>query len=133
MVGRRGICKNTLIMSLQNKKVWVYFNLHKKLFSIRHKGKVIAHLDKVFLTNAIFKVSEAGRKRVIRDKRKNVHAYVVGNIENGNLKKGLGLTYNPYLFENFVTEIDQKPVRSAKKVMLQVTNKKAKIFAAEIE
>lgn len=117
----------------KNKRVWVYFNLHKKLFSVRYRGRVVAHLDKVFLTNAIFKVSEKGRQRVLRKKSKNVHAYVVGNIEEGSIKKGVGLTYNPYLFENFVTQIDQKPVRSAKKVMLQVTNKKAKIFAAEIE
>jgi hypothetical protein len=46
-----------------------------------HKGKVIAHVDNIIVANPTFKVSEAGRQRVFKEKRKNVHAGVVGEIE----------------------------------------------------
>ena len=66
-------------------KVRVYFNLHRKCFSIKAdegpaKGKVIAHADDVILGNVTSKVSETGRDRVRRTKRKEVHAYVCGEL-----------------------------------------------------
>jgi len=115
-------------------RVEVYFNLHEKCFSIRHKKKVISHLNEVFLSNAIFKVSEAGRQRVLKQKRKNVHAFVVGDIEIGKLRAGIEIKYDPYRFKSFVTEIDSKPVRSAKYVSLSLTrDKRSKIIALDIE
>jgi hypothetical protein len=115
-------------------RVKVYFNLHKKLYSVQHKGLVIDHLNEVVLTNAVFKVNESGRQRVLKEKRKNVHAYVIGDIQAGRIKKGLEITYNPYLFENFVTEIEKKPVRSAERVMLYLTKeKRTKIKAIGVD
>jgi hypothetical protein len=115
-------------------KTYVYFNLRKKCFSIKRKGIVIAHADKVYVTNAEFKVSEAGRRRVLKDKRKNVHAYVVGDVCSGSIKDGVEVTYNPYLFKNFVTKIESRPVRSAESVLLTLTpDKKAKIVASKID
>ncbi len=66
-------------------KVSVYFNLHRKVFSIRAeegpcKGKVIAHADDVMLGDVSFTVSAAGRERVRREGRKNVHAFVKGKL-----------------------------------------------------
>ena len=68
-------------------RVFVYFNLHKKCLSVKalegeSKGRVIAHADSVELVNATFKVSQAGRQRVLRERRKNVHAGVVGTMTN---------------------------------------------------
>jgi hypothetical protein len=64
-------------------KVRVYFNLHKKLLSIQTKvngaWKVISHRQSVSLSDVTFKVSECGRQRVIKNKRKNVHAYICGH------------------------------------------------------
>lgn len=66
-------------------KVKVYFNLHKHCFSVvslekgDSYGKVVAHVSEIMLSEVKFKVSEAGRQRVLREKRKNVHAYCVGN------------------------------------------------------
>ena len=62
-------------------KVKVYYNLHKKCYSIvslekENYGRVIKHENYVPLTNAQFKVSEKGRQRVLREQKKNVHAYV---------------------------------------------------------
>jgi len=44
-----------------------------------HKGKVIDHVLGLALKDATFKVSRAGRERVIREQRKNVHAGVQGS------------------------------------------------------
>jgi len=66
-------------------RVFVYFNLHRKCWSVRalngrYKGRVVAHCDRVLLTDVEFRVSEAGRQRVLREGRKNVHAGVVGSL-----------------------------------------------------
>ena len=54
----------------------IYFNLHKKVFSIRNKGKVVEHATAVTVTYPKFIVQPAGRAKVLRDKVKNVHAFV---------------------------------------------------------
>lgn len=61
----------------------VYRNLNNGSWSIRSSdsGLIVAHGQAVLLVNAEFKVSEAGRQRVIQEKRKNVHAHIEGEIE----------------------------------------------------
>lgn len=56
----------------------IYFNLHKKTFSIKSKktGLVIGLEKELILHNVTPKVYEKGRQRVIKEKRKNVHAYL---------------------------------------------------------
>ena len=92
-------------------RVFVYYNLHKHTWSIRalegpRKGLVIAHSDTVLLSDARGRVSQAGRKRVLRDKRKNVHAGIVGTLvhtEGEGYFPGLDeVTYNPYKYASFV-------------------------------
>jgi len=91
-------------------KVFVYFNLHKKCFSVKAlegmmKGRVIAHRDSLHLQDVTFKVSEKGRQRVIRERRKNVHAGVVGNWNDlcyTEHLEGKELTYDPYKYDSFV-------------------------------
>jgi hypothetical protein len=66
-------------------RVRVYWNLHRKEWSIQThtKGKgwrVFAHGSSVWLKDVTFKVSEAGRQRVISQRRKNVHAYAIGEL-----------------------------------------------------
>ena len=66
-------------------KVFVYFNLRSKLYSIKAlegpaKGRVVAHASDVIIKDATFKVSEAGRQRVLREKHKNVYAGVQGHL-----------------------------------------------------
>jgi len=87
-------------------KVRVYFNLHKKLLSVQTKvngrWKVIKHTDSISLADVKFKVSEAGRQRVLREKRKNVHAFIEG-MEIAELTEQIAqkVTYNPYKYEKF--------------------------------
>ena len=96
-------------------RVFVYFNLHKKLWSVKalegpEKGRVIAHRDVLTLVNPTPKVSQAGRLRVLSEGRKNVHAGITGEwepdwmgIENIDLTKPCAeVTYNPYKFKTFV-------------------------------
>lgn len=98
-------------------RVFVYFNLHKKLWSVKAlegdmKGRVIAHKRELTLTNATPKVSEKGRQRVLQERRKNVHAGVVGewNATDPDInlpadRKYLGrLYYNPYYVNTFQLE-----------------------------
>lgn len=106
-------------------QVKVYFNLHKKVFSIKdtESGLVLAHGNNITLLDATFTVSEAGRLRVIAEKVKNVHAYVVGTY------KGAGdeycpsdlwseAYYNPYKVDSFVDSLSGNKVTTADEVNL---------------
>ena len=59
-------------------KVRVYWNLHRRKWSIQQGGLVIDHRDSLFLTKAHFTVREGGQKRVRESGHKNVHAFVCG-------------------------------------------------------
>jgi len=118
-------------------KVFVYFNLHKKCFSVKaldgeNKGKVVQHTDNVVLLLPEFKVSEAGRQRVLREKRKNVHAGVAGWLDvfdcPMNKDYYTQVRYNPYKYYSFVTN-DETPVYKGMVAHLTVTNKTPKIEA----
>jgi hypothetical protein len=96
------------LLSLTNHTVRVYWNLHKKKFSVQaHYGsgswRVVAHAEELMLKDVTFKVSEAGRQRVLRTGVKNVHAYVVGGlIPFVNPDKGRRVSYDPKVFDCFV-------------------------------
>ena len=120
-------------------KVFVYFNLHRKLFSIKAlegdmKGRVIAHRHTVLINDATFKVSEAGRQRVIREQRKNVHAGVSGTwFDDDDVQgrtnsfviiNGSAITYNPYKYNTFVHLYGEHPITSARVVALTVSESK---------
>ena len=62
--------------------VQVYRNLHNRLLSIQDAktGLVIGHATTVDLKDASFIVREAGRQRVLKEKKKNVHAFVKGTL-----------------------------------------------------
>lgn len=97
-------------------KVFVYYNLHKKTWSVKalsgpDKGRVVLHSDYVIVRNARGKVSEAGRQRVLREGRKNVHAGIVGEWSAYDITKlpSRKVTYNPYKYESFVYKDDETP------------------------
>jgi hypothetical protein len=104
---------------MNGEKVFVYKNLHKKCFSVKlvKTGRVIAHVNEIILRDAVFKVSEAGRQRVIREKRKNVHAGVVGIVADIKILCQLkGVTYNPYKNGSFIFRHDESPIYNAQVV-----------------
>lgn len=102
------------VSDLIGKSVYVYYNIRKRTFSVRYKGKVVCHTDSIYIDSPTFKVNDAGRQRVIRDKRKNVHAYVVGVVckprEIQNLAQ---VSYNPYENASFVYKWLGLPIRNA--------------------
>jgi len=64
-------------------KVRIYWNLHKGMWSVQcaKTRKVMGHATQVLVREAAFTVSEAGRQRVLKERKKNVHAFVVGELE----------------------------------------------------
>ena len=87
-------------------RVQVYYNLHKKRLSVRNRGKVIKHADIVALENVKFHVQPAGQAKVRKNKRKNVHAYVAGDLASkqsfSNAEELELVKYNPYKNDFFV-------------------------------
>ena len=84
---------------LAGRRVRIYYNLNNKCWSVKDMkmNRVVCHADELFLDFPLPVVSEAGRQRVIREKRKWVHAYIEGTVSpvprEGTWK---GISYNPY-------------------------------------
>ena len=74
----------------------VYFNLHRKCWSIQDGGtrRVRSHAEHAVIFGVRFRVSEAGRRRVQRERRKNVHAFATGEAY-GALDDGEPMKPNP--------------------------------------
>lgn len=117
------------------KKVMVYYNLHKHTFSVTYKDRLISHSDYVKLSDVEFRVRQGGRERVLKDKKKNVHSFVIGTLldyckypcenlpsePNNNI-----VTYNPYKYNSYVMKDTEEPVYRAGEV--EMINLRDKIF-----
>jgi len=111
MKSRMGLISEDINQDLIGKKVMVYYNLHKKTFSVQYQGKVVLYADYVKLVDVEFRVREGGKEKVRKEMRKNVHAFVIGKLmdycefpcedmppeTNDNV-----ITYNPYEYDSFV-------------------------------
>ena len=105
-------------------RVQVYRNLHKTdgghvWFSIKRGGVVVAHTTRVAIRDVEFRVNEKGRQRVLREKKKNVHALVTGCFwgigECGTVDGSF--YYNPYNCETFV-DADGEPLSRVRRAYL---------------
>ena len=106
--------------SNDNLQVRCYKNLHKNKISVQVKisgnWKVVYHAKSVDLINVTFKVSQSGREKVLREKKKNVHAFVCGKLvalDKGKRIQGEKVLYNPYKTKTFVLAGSGDPVASA--------------------
>lgn len=117
-------------------KAAVYRNLHKSCWSVRNRstGRVEMHADSVMVRDCTFRVGKAGRERVIREGRKNVHAGVYGTVEDSDCTSGLQVTgewvrvtYNPYKNSTFIDE-SGNPVFHASAVAMLADGK---VYARE--
>lgn len=62
-------------------KTWCYWNLHKQCVSYKlGSGGRVSHATSVVLDRVEFRVQPAGRKKVLEEKRKNVHSFVLGRL-----------------------------------------------------
>jgi hypothetical protein len=116
-------------------RVMVYYNLHKHTFSVRSNNRVVIHADYVKLVDVEFKVRQGGREKVVQDKQKNVHSFVIGTLvdycnypcedmpsePNNNI-----VTYNPYKYNSFVMKDTEESVYKAD--IVKMINSKNKIF-----
>ena len=116
-------------------RVMVYYNLHKKTFSVQYKGKIILYADYVKLGNVEFRVREGGKEKVRQEMRKNVHAFVIGDLLDycqypcENMPPETNdkvITYNPYKYDSFVKKDTEEPIYSANEI--DMINTKNKIF-----
>lgn len=96
-------------------KIFVYKNLHKKCWSIKSTktNLVVSYGHNFILKDCVFKVRESARQRVIKEKRKNVHAGVQGFLTSNVSKKWIKISYNPYKAGYFYTIKDNRPIYSA--------------------
>lgn len=85
------------------------------------KGRVVDVVDGVVLTDATFVVLEAGRNKVLKDRKPNPHAFVLGTVARTYplrtlrdtvdgvtlapaLRAGVRVGYDPHRFASFVRE-----------------------------
>ena len=109
--------------------VKVYWNIHKNCWSVLNSaGRVIAHEDTVHLTDATFIVRQGGRKRVLQEQRKNVHAFVKGTLSVCAETHAIKITYNPYKYDSFVEAYSKKPIFNTNTVMLMVNGSKGEVW-----
>lgn len=106
-----------------SRPIELYRCLNRKgfIFSIRQDGLVVAHTDKIVLKDCEFIVGEAGKKRCLKTKVRNVHAYVRGTIgSNEDIQSTFSflLLYDPYLEKGFYNpEVGE--VKAAKIVYIE--------------
>jgi len=125
------------------KRVYVYFNLHKRLWSVRQGGRVKAHTACVNLKECKFLVGKAGQERVRREGKKNVHAGVSGYLEDeipwwvGN--RACFVMYNPYRHDTFIKRTgvcDDKypiPVTESRFAVMEIKNNKPVVMAIDAD
>jgi len=127
-----------LLDSLMGQKVMVYYNLHKHTFSVQKNGLVVLHADYVKLQDVEFRVRQGGKEKVRKEKSKNVHAFVIGNLVDycqypcddiPEEPTGDIVTYNPYKYDTFVYKETEEPVTYATEV--DMINSKNKLFVIE--
>jgi len=97
--------------------VRVYRNLHKKCLSVLHRTctgwRLWKHAPSIQLRNVAFKVSIAGRNRVLQSNHKNVHAFVQGELCNDahdDASFPIRIKYNPYTAAHFFDVETNEPI-----------------------
>ncbi len=130
-------------------KVFIYRNLNRvgHTYSIKVlegplKNRVVGYANGLLLENCQLVVSQTGRNRVLRTKRKNVHAGIVGELiaatgfktripKTGlnfeycseetwleKYKPGRPINYNPYVTSSFVYEDNRQPLTKSEFIMI---------------
>ena len=103
----------------EKRTVSVYRNLHTGTWSEKDhtSGLVIGHPKSIILADVKFVVGEKSRQRVMKEKSKNVHAFVRGHRAKFKMGKYEKVSYNPYKAGAFTKE-DGTEVHSAKLVVM---------------
>jgi hypothetical protein len=101
---------------------YVYRNLRGRSWSIMQRGRVVDRVENLSAFNVELRVRPAGRRRVLKENRKNVHAFAVAD---GVFKMSefmtkddywLKVRYNPYSYDHFFVASTGDKVSSARVV-----------------
>ena len=111
--------------------VRVYWNFHRKCYSVQQNRLVVGYTDCISLVDVRFHVSEAGRQRVLKERKKNVHAYAIGTIKvPEDVFWDVKIQYNPYLHKSFCLWVNPKrTISSANSVLLRTKDSEPQILA----
>jgi hypothetical protein len=94
-----------------DKTVRVFRNLKYDCYTVMQRGRVVASARGVVLRDVELLVRESGRQRMIRERKRNVHAYAVGFLAGWihaddeqpiEPYAGRAAFYDPYRFDTFV-------------------------------
>lgn len=88
-------------------RVRVYRNLRRRVWSVQdpRTGLVLGHRAALVLLDVVLVVSEATRQRVLRQRRRTVHAYAVGRVSDTPTRPGGGyLHYDPFRGPHFTCD-----------------------------
>lgn len=106
-------------------KTYIYWNLHKHVWSCMVRGRVQDHAKHVLVAGAEFVVRAAGHRKVLEQKRKNVHAFVKGDVvpmpNHCRLDEPVEISYNPYKGAHFYRKDTGEVVTSAELVQMTYT------------
>ncbi len=124
---RRADIKQTFPILSNMQNIRIAYHFYKKCFSIRSCStrKVIGYMERIVVRNAHFVVSPSGRARVLREKMKNIHAYVEGEfkyeLQNADFSNVYmrEVYYNPYFVATFVDKESLQPIYSASLVICE--------------
>ena len=90
-----------------------YFNLHKQCLSARPMGGRVQHYRWLNMRDVTFAVQPAGRAKVLKERRKNVHAFVRGLVDSSQLLESNDWNCKPCdmnTLERFYDEVRYQPV-----------------------
>lgn len=101
-------------------KIRIYRNLNNGTMSIQVKSgswKVVGHVTEAIVRDVKFHIQEGGRQRVIKEQRKNVHAWGEGILVaqfDDSVIAPVRLGYNPYTNATFVQRGTENPIVGCK-------------------
>ena len=94
-----------------SRPVLCYRNLHKGCLSVVQDGRVKCHVPNIILKDCEFVVRPAGRDKVRKEKKKNVHAFLKGYpipSQESHYTANDGwevVNYNPYKMDHWQAEL----------------------------
>ena len=109
--------------------VQVYFNFHRRCWSVRQRGLVVGHAKSLVLRDVTWRVQPSGRERVRREGKKNVHAYASGSGHRpcrASTGQSMPVRYNPNETGNLHGRCNNQPLFTSRFATFDVEEEKKK-------
>ena len=97
------------------KRLRIYRNLNKPgtVFSIWQSGEVKGYTTNLTLSDCVCVVKEGQRLNVVKNKVRQVHAWIEGAVSTEQFTPAAMISYNPYKFAFFYNVETKAPVDKA--------------------